>query len=278
MRNFRTLAVLVPTVFALACGEDSPPDNGEPLPKAPQIFFSSAFLVFPRTLENQTSKGQLVFNNGGKDDLVISQIRVIGAGAAAFTPDNAGPLTIESRDAAAVEVSFKPTGRGMRIAQLELTSNAENFPSLQLELVGPGISAADEQGAAVPDLAPFESPVAIKASGDSGIGFVRLYNLGRDSAIITGYDIVDDAGGLFSFPAGTVKPGVACGVSNPCEEGLFCSAAAGSVCAVSLPSAQSVVLTVVFTPGAATSGTAKVRVSSNDPNEPQLDVALAGTK
>lgn len=278
MRNFRSSASLVLAAFALACGDDTPTDTAEPLPKAPQIFFSSAFLVFPRTIEGQTSKGQLVFNNGGKDDLVISQIRATGSGATSFTPDKTGPVTIESREAAAVEVSFKPTGRGMRVAQLEVTSNAENFPTLALELVGPGISAADEQGAAVPDLAAFESPVAIKASGDSGIGFVRLYNLGRDSAIITGYDIVDDAGSLFAFPTGTVKPGVACGVANPCAEGLFCSSAAGSVCAVSLPSAQSVVLTVVFTPGAATSATAKVRVTSNDPNEPQLDIALAGTK
>lgn len=264
----------------VACGDDEGPDGPEPLPAKPQLVTNGVIFAFPVTEANDTSRLVISLNNRGQEDLTVSDVALSGADAGAFSIVGVAPEgPIESRRAATLTLEFSPDGRGVLQAQATLTSNAENFPTLPLEIIGPGVEEGANQGVGLPDIEAIDDPVR-PTEGDAGQAIVRFYNLGRDSLIITRYGIGDTT--LFDFAANVAIPGASCstGGQADCEPdgenvGLFCYSrgnadASDDVCALSVPGANfaGVQLDVLG------SGSTAFEIDSNDPDSGTLSIGL----
>lgn len=174
-----------------------------PLPQKPQIQVSSGFVVFDVVASGGSARRDVVFLNGGQDDLVFTDIS-LADNEGAFRIEQISPadMIASSQGAVNVTVSFGPNIRGVSQARLVTASNAENLPALELELVGPAGSRPLADG---PDLLLFETTARVIE--DVGQAFVRFVNVGERSLAIGGYTIVQ-SGEQFSFPQSTATPTV----------------------------------------------------------------------
>ena len=203
----RTLFILMLCLMSWSCGDDNGSAGAQPLPVQPQLRLDSAFVIFPltRSAAGTETEVDVVLVNGGQQPLEISDLTIQGRDAAffSFPPDspNPSPATAISGQAVSVRLQFAPDARGVFLAELLVTSNAENLPSAPIQLVGPGRSN-DTAGSAAPYLAVWEDTTEALSTGQA---FVRYFNLGDRSLGVTAYSLSDPEG-AFSILAGTVSP------------------------------------------------------------------------
>ncbi|MEM6734108.1 MAG: hypothetical protein AAF658_21275, partial [Myxococcota bacterium] len=140
-------------------------------------------------------------------------------------------------------------------------------------------------GPALPDIAAIDDPVT-PVELDSSFAFVGFYNLGRDSLVVTGYNIGDTS--LFDFNPVNAPPipGASCAENGEpdCngdpttaadDRALFCFTAdpedpSDDVCAVTVPGGQF----LSFALDVLGAGSTTFTVSSNDADTPMLTIGL----
>ncbi len=219
-------------VFTTGC-EEEPIDTIEPLPVKPQVQASAAFVTFGVVAASGSAKKDVIFLNGGQDDLVFTNIEIVG-NPGTFDIDRIEPadMTAGSRQAVTATIIFEPNQRGVSMAQLVATSNAENSPVLELEIVGPAQAQFFPGG---PDLLLFEDTAVVvedvplvvteeidgeevQTIVDTDIAFVRFINVGDESVAIGGYAI-DPTDGRYGFAVGMSEPTI--DVPVPLAPGTF---------------------------------------------------------
>ena len=128
--------LFIALVALMGCSDDIQSD----LPQSPQVFPNPAagFFVFPLTGATKSEVADIVFLNGGQNDLVFSTMTLSGSGAFSIAAIAEESLTVISRESVAATVTFMSPGRGVFRATLDAASNAENFPDLSFELIGLG--------------------------------------------------------------------------------------------------------------------------------------------
>lgn len=84
--------------------------------------------------------------NDGGADLQISGIQILGTDASAFTLVNAPelPKTLGAGEILTLTIMFTPSKEGAHTAMLRITSNAQNTPILNINLIGNGVSSVPE--------------------------------------------------------------------------------------------------------------------------------------
>jgi hypothetical protein len=306
MKPPTVLLVLLLVVFAVGCDETT--DPGCTLPTRPQLAPNSpaGVIGFELIRIHESSSLDAVFINGGCEDLQINLDSITltePGGTSHFSLGDVSPASgrVEARGAFGIPITFTSPGRGVYLATLSFTSNAENLPSYELDLVAPsGESPIPDE----PDIEPFEEAVAVEASAAFAepAAFVRFYNLGGKTLQVSNYTLGDDTN--FTLLDGTATPsapciyGKVCGETDGldqgcCEGGLTCrclSFDTGSstcldtegdqVCStVNVTSGQFAILGIQLTDAAA-AGThsTTLEISSNDPDHPVTSVTVTGTK
>lgn len=284
----------------LACGDDETIDQ-EPLPADPTFLPTATILDFPVTAANTTGTQTVGITNGGQADLSLSDVSFSGPDAGLFSLISVSPedQVIPSRESAQIVIGFTPTARGVFQASIDISSNASNIPEASLSLVGP--SVLTKTGPALPDIEPIDAVVSpLETNPDfcdaSGIACASLayYNLGRDSLVITGYEIenteaydflpLDDSAP--TLDARPPIPGMSCAQNgeSDCDgvEGdpsddreLFCfgngtAETEDDVCAISVPGESF----IVFFLEAKGSGNTTFTINSNDGDEPAITIDL----
>ncbi len=246
----RLLAVALTVV---GCGDEdggAPPIT--PLPDAPHVFPSADFAAFNVTTANTMSTINILFTNGGQQDLTFSELRVEPAGGP-FTLIEPASRTAPSREAVIVQLQFSPTARGMALGTLVAASNAVNFPQIDMPIIGPGCASPRPDA---PDLLPYEDVAVVDAV--RGAAFVRFINVGERSLTVTSVSIIDDGGGAFAFASGVFEPSV--------DDPLV------------LGPGQFVWSTVLYNPPASGTHTGTVRIVSDDPDSTNTDIGLSGSR
>ena len=140
---------------------------------------------------------------------------------------------MSSRNAIGIPITFTSPGRGVFLASLVFDSNAENIPTYELEVVGPGAAYDYDISPIEPDIEFFEDPVMVEptAAFAQPAAFARFYNLGGRTLTVTDYELSDATN--FKFLDGTAEPGARCvygAICNPdappspecCNGGLTC--------------------------------------------------------
>ncbi|MEM6533573.1 MAG: choice-of-anchor D domain-containing protein [Myxococcota bacterium] len=288
--------ILCAALALVACGDDDDVVEQEPLPQNPQLFVVPVIVNFPVTRNGQTSTQSVTLTNGGQNALDVSDVTITGPDADAFTlaEGTTVPLSIDSRGAASIEIDFaaSTTDGDIRRAQLTIESNAENFASTTLELVGPAIPEAGSGAVLGPRIAATDDPVTPAAAAPQ-LAVVGYFNLGDESLVVTEYSIADPT--VFNFstnPAFTpVLPGASCSMNGEADcdgdpntssddADLFCfnSGTPGTemadrmddVCAISVPALGS----IAFQLDVLSSGSTDLTIRSNDSTTPALTISL----
>jgi hypothetical protein len=214
-RRFSTLAVVTAFLFVPGCSDDSKPAETlcSSLPQAPQILPNAQAGVVPFDMltSGDMQTLDIVFVNGGQDDLAVSDVRVEGDDFTllSVTPDT---RTVACAEALAVQVRFESPGPGVSLGRLVVESNAGNFSSLEIELVGPTAGSAN-----APEIAAFETEVNVEEIPGVTVpaALIRYYNIGAETLVVDSYTVDDPTS--FRFLSGTQVPGAACEADGVCE-------------------------------------------------------------
>jgi hypothetical protein len=185
---------------SMGCGSSTTPEPDN-RPQKPQVLPSEAFVMLPVVEAPGTHTHTVNLTNGGKDDLVFTSIKVEPAGVLSKGNVYPNSLTALSRGAVSVEVKFAPTQSGVTVAKLIAESNAENFPKLELEIVGP---ASPKPRPKAPDLRLFETTATAVTVGTEKAAYVRFINVGERSFGVVGYKVTSSNG--FTLAKGVADP------------------------------------------------------------------------
>jgi hypothetical protein len=275
------LAALLGVVLVFAsCGDDDSGGGSEPpLPKKPQILPNpdTGFLMFALTEANdpQGTDFPLVLGNGGQGDLEITSATIQdpgSGGASAFSLDPLSSTTVKSRQAVSLPVHFNPGARGVYIATLVVESNAENTPTLEVQLIGPAATTL-VQANPKPDIESFEAvaEATLFEGASEGIAFVRYVNLGPGLLHVVDYAITDDTDNAFSLQSGVAAPSAECASACPV------TAIPAGCNPILLGPGDFVILPVDYTPPATGTHTATFVITSDDEDMCELEVGLTGT-
>ncbi len=200
--------------------------------------------------------------NAGTFDLTVKSIEVTEGNSSMFTVQTGGPnpcpslspklgTTIED-NSCTYTVIFSPISEGVKLTTLRIISDAVNYPVIDIPLKGTGVRPIIKVDPSTHDFGP-----VLKGSSSSHIFTISneagaTADLSVSSIAISGGD-----SGLFSVtPGGT----------NACTNLAPILAPSGS-CTV----------TVTFSPAETTFKSTTLKIISNDPDKPVIDVALSGT-
>ena len=232
-------------VDAFSANGTSPWSNTATVQLLPIAGVSPTSLAFGNQFVNTTSTPQSVtLSNTGLGTLLISGISITGANFTDFAQNNTCGSGLAAGGSCTINVTFTPSAMGSRSAAVTIASNDSVHPTLSVGLTGTGVAPV---AGAVPTSLTFGNQVL---NTTSAAQTVTLSNTGT----------------------ATLTFSVAFGGSNPGDFPL-----AGGTCGTSLNAGSNCTIGVTFKPTVAGARSASITVSTNDPLNPTLTVALAGT-
>ena len=189
----------------------------------------------------------LQVTNEGNQDLVITELNITGNNASQFSLFNPLPLpiTINSAVTRLIEVKFEPTTTGSKSAFLEILSNDQFSDTLEVPLIGTGIASTIS---VTPSPIAFDSVVV----GGEKIVSIEISNLGNNTLVVDDTSIVGVNADAFSIVSNTVLPIRIQPGGNP------------------------VSMDIRFAPSLGGANVSFLVLSSNDPDNPVLPVAVEG--
>lgn len=115
-------------------------------PNVPIISTSKTDVDFRDVLPQSSKVLDVDIKNDGLADLQISAIQILGTDASAFTLVNPPelPKTLGVKEVLTLTIMFTPSKEGAHTAILRITSNAQNTPTLNINLIGNGVSSVSE--------------------------------------------------------------------------------------------------------------------------------------
>ena len=154
-----------------------------------------------------------------------------------------GPETVEAGGSAMATLAFSPTAAGAASGTFTITSNDADEPSIEIDLSGTGEEVVEPEPEI--DVSPEAVDFGAVEVGSSEEMMVTIANTG-DAELTLGYSISGDGFAIVGGPSSV--------------------AAGGSETA-----------TLAFSPAAAGAASGTFTITSNDADEPSIEVALSGT-
>ncbi|GAB4390716.1 MAG: hypothetical protein Kow0025_24610 [Thermodesulfovibrionales bacterium] len=219
---------------------------------------------FGNVTTGTTADQTVTVSNAGNADLVVGTVAQADPLAAPFsiTTDNCSGQTVAPAASCTITVRFAPTALGAASDSFEIPSNDAATPTVTVQVSGTGASAA------VPDIAVTDS---VAPADDLQVGFGSV-TVGNTSSAAT--VTIENAGAADLSVSGIALSGADSaefalnlnGGSSPCGSATPAVAAGGS-CTV----------TVAFAPASEGAKAASLDITSDDPDEASVSVALTGT-
>ena len=201
------------------------------------LYPSTTGLSFGNTLVGTSSSGTVSLANAGTGSVSISQVTCSGSG---FTASGfSGAVTLAPGQSLPISVNFAPASVGSSAGSLSVVSNAANSPAT-ISLSGTGVQPAIS---VIPSSVSFANVTV----GGTNTQTVKITNPGTANLTVSQSSLV---GTGFSYS----------GLTLP----------------LTIPPGASSSFTVGFTPSSASSFSASLLLTSNDPTSP-LSVSLSGT-
>ncbi len=198
--------------------------------------------------------------NSGNEDLKITDIYTTGAQMTEFVVQSMSfPISIDPRDSMSVDVTFTPVTVGFSNAMLNIDNNDSNealynfaikatYKAPEIDVKGNSTSIVD--GDVTPDIS--DSTDLGKTRMNSKLTRIfTIVNAGTDTLNITNINISGTHSSEFTFPT----------ITYPRK----------------LSPGKPMFVYVTFLPVATGIRTAKMNISSNDPNEASYDFSIQGT-
>jgi uncharacterized membrane protein len=214
----------------------------------PDINLSPLALDFGTVFIGDTATLTTQIENLGNTDLTVTDI-VPGAGTSgeySFTAP-ATPFAVPPGGSQVVEVTYAPVDPDGDTGSLEITSDDPDEPVVELGLTGTGIDRSE------PDINL--NPVALDLGtifvGSSSTLTADIQNLGTANLTVTLIDLCLGTSTEFGFTSDPVP--------------------------ITIPSGGSRALSVTYAPADVGTDTGCIAISSNDPDEPVVELGLAGS-
>ncbi len=190
--------------------------------------------------------------NIGTYDLIIGSITIVGTDPLDFiiASDNASGHTLGPGESANISVRFSPQDVGARVAGVQIPSSDPDESAVFVLLNGTGTTPPEPDIDVVPMSLDFGSTIPVGQTGAQRL--VTISNIGTADLFIGALVIVG---------------------SNPDDFVIFIDEASGAT----LPPGSSVHVYLRFSPTAIGLREGGLQIPSNDPDESQVVVALAGT-
>jgi hypothetical protein len=185
--------------------------------------------------------------NDGTATLSVTMTSLVGADAAAFSIDTGGgPFALGPGEARDLEITFRPPAAGPVSASFRLESNDPDEPSLDVPLSGNGVAIP------LPDISlePTSHDYGDVLEGSTAGRTFVVRNVGTAMLDVTTTSLVGGDASAFAIGSGGAPFALTPGETRDVE--------------------------ITFRPLAVGSMNASLRVASNDPDEPSLDVPLSG--
>jgi hypothetical protein len=225
----------------------------------PDIFVSLATHDFGNVSTGSPSEQvEISISNTGQGDLNISSAQLSGSEAGMFSwalggsnPCSSFPTTLSSDASCTLIVQFTPASLGQKSATLIINSNDPDTPASDVLLSGTGVT---------PDI--FVSPNSqdfgsVDVGNSSAPQQFTLSNNGTGDLVVSSMAISGGDAGMFNIMLTGISP---CPSLTP-----------------TLGPGASCTLSVDFSPTSSGAKSATLRISSNDPDAEDVDVALSGT-
>jgi len=208
----------------------------------PAISVSCPSTDFGSIVIGNSSNRSCTVSNTGTADLEITSINITGTDAAMFSQTNTCS-TVSPGNSCEISLTFTPTSVGAKTANLGISSNDPNTPSVDVSLTGTGLG--------IPNIAVSPSPLDFGSVivGSSLMKPLTVSNDGTSPLVISSITISGVDAGMFTQ-------------TNDCT---------------TVAPAGSCTIQVTFTPGSEGGKTGTATINSNDPDAPALNVILTGT-
>lgn len=195
---------------------------------------------------NYSGSQDFTITNSGLAKLEITDISLPDDGGGVFDiADVSLPLVLAKDEDATLTLSFVPGTYLPYAGVMHLTSNDEDFPELDVPLSGTGVDAP------MPDIEVSSLSVDFGSVdvGNFGYGTLLVENVGEGSLTI-------DTAALSGSGAFAVL--------------------SGDISGYTIPAGQSQTIAMVYAPTLTTGDSGTLTITSNDPDEPSVEVVLAG--
>lgn len=208
----------------------------------PAISVSCPSKDFGSVIVGNTSNRSCTVSNTGTGDLSVDSISITGSDASMFSQTNTCS-TVSPGGSCEISLTFAPISVGPKSATLGIASNDPNNPTVEVTLTGIGVG--------LPDIAVSPSSLAFGSVTVGGFltKSLTVSNNGLSTLVIASVTISGSDAAMFSQ-------------TNNCT---------------AVVPAGSCTVNVTFTPTSQGAKTATLSISSNDPDTPNLNVALSGT-
>jgi len=207
--------------------------------KTPDISVPSSSVDFGSLTVGKKITKTLKIANNGSGDLLIT---LSGLEGTDFSIQGSSSVTIKAKKTYSLKVLCTPTSEGLKTATLEIDSNDADTPTLEISLTA-------TLPATTPDISVAQTSLDF-GSVKVGKKVTKTLKIGNNG---TG-DLMITLSGL--------------------EETDFSIQGSSSV---TIKAKKSYSLKVLFTPTSAGSETATLKITSNDPDTPTINISLSGT-
>jgi hypothetical protein len=209
----------------------------------PRIAVSPENIDFGNVQAGTTAEEVVTISNTGQAELGINNISLGGADAAAFTQTNSC-TTVAAGESCDVNVTYIPDGEGDQSATLSIESGDAENPVVDVPLTGTSVLAPVPEISVTPADVSFGSVML----GETATAQVTIANEGSASLMINAIEIAGTNSSDFTQ-------------TNDCT-----TVSQEGSCAVEIS----------FMPSAAGGRSATLNIASNDPQTPDVSVALSG--
>lgn len=180
-------------------------------------------------------------NNIGGAPLTVSQVAIIGNGD--FMADVTGPVQIPAGGSLRISVQFGPDEQGSQSDVLRISTDAASMPQIDVSLEGEGVAP---MLTVTPQTVSF-GMVTLGRTVENGL---TVANTGAVPLNITGVELLGPNAADFSFSTAEM---------------------------FTVDTGEQIVMQVTFMPTSAGDRSATLRISSDDPDRPLLDISLRGS-
>ncbi len=214
--------------------------EGEPEPR-PDIFLPEDSHDFGVVPVGESGEWNMTIENHGEGDLIILDMDIVGRH---FSVDFDEEVIIAAENGSEFTLGFTPEEDGVFEATLQITSNDPQDDLLEVTLTG---RTEEPGGAPVIIVEPAELNFGRVIVDDAGVRNLTITNEGEEDLVIDAMDL---------------------------EEGAF---SVDFEAQIQVAGGESVEIPVVFEPVAREEYAADLTIHSNDPENPDIIVALSGT-
>jgi len=193
---------------------------------------------------------QVMIRNTGSSDLTVSSLTVTGSTDFRTNTDLVPPFVVRPGRTEWVQVDFIPSAATRMTATLDIASDDPD-PGQSLVMVP--LEGIGQPGTPDIDVTPLTIDFGVVTEGTSAGDFVTIRNFGDEDLTVTGFAITGaGAGNFLVIPANAPAP-------------------------FTVRPNRSEVLFVYYLPTGLTTDNATLEITSDDPDEPTVSVALTGT-